>query len=278
MPKTLFMKSPKLHKAPRTGSKTTAKPLTAKTIAKLFTAKNMARALPLNLDLPGILFVEAAARIQRGEKQISGLRRALKRHRKRLTWAQQAKSEDEVEDKWVDVIQGVGGLEPIFGATVREFAVADVLLVAAAEAYINSVAVHVLVRSEFEQFDKLSPVGKWLFLPKVMKLKWQLSLDKGCLQQFAAVVTRRNRVVHPRVIRVKSVSEVEAFLKQFSLDPHQAQKGLTAVADLIRGISFSWKGSYGPNWLEPAGASERPPCFFLGSVEASLRLGEPGEA
>lgn len=241
------------------------------------TEEDIARCFQLNLDLPGILFVEAAKRIQRGEKNLSRLRRELKRHKTRLTSAQQAQTENKAVDAWVDVIQGVGSIEPIFGATVSEFAVADVLLVAVAEAYVNAVAAHVLVRCEFEQFDKLSPVGKWLFLPKAMKLKWKLSLDKGCLQQFAALVTRRNRIVHPRVFHVQGVVEVEAFLKRLSLDPDEARKGLTAVVDLIRGISLSWRGAYGPEWLEPAGAAERPPCFYLGNVELGARLGRLGE-
>ena len=241
------------------------------------TEEDFARSIALNLDLPGIFFVEAAARIQRGEKKVLKLRQGLKRHAARLTSAQKTQTENKSADAWVDVIQGVGSLESIFGNTISEFAVADVLLVAAAEAYVNSVAAHVLGRSEFDQFDKLSPVGKWLFLPKAMNLKWKPSLAKGCLQQFASVVTRRNRTVHPRVVRVRGVVEVDAFLKQLSLDPHQAKNGLTAVADLIRGISLSWRGSYGPDWLNPDSAAEHAPCFYVGSVEGPGRLGRPEE-
>jgi len=142
---------------------------------------------------------------------------------------------------------------------------------------VNSVATHVLTSSEFKEFEKLSPVGKWLFLPKLMKLKWSPGLDQGCLQQFAELAGRRNHVVHPRISKVAGVAAIGEFLKKLKLDEHVAKKGRQAVIDLIRGLSLSWRGSYGPDWLRPESAKARPPCLFLGSVEASARLAKPGD-
>ena len=144
--------------------------------------ENFARSVDLHLDLPGILYVEAVGRIGRGEKGLIELRKELAQHQARVAAAESA-TDDEVVDGWVDVIQGVGGLERRFGATLSELAVADVLLVAAAEAYINVVASHVLSRGESQQFDKLSPVGKWLFLPRTMKLKWIFSANNRALAE-----------------------------------------------------------------------------------------------
>lgn len=239
--------------------------------------EDLARRLPLQLDLPGILFVEAAQRIDRGAQRLSELRNELNAHRAWVASAAKALGEDEVTDAWVDVLQGVGGLEAVFGSTVSEFAVADVLLVAAAEAYVNAVAAHVLASSACEQFEKLSPVGKWLFLPRLMKLKWLPELDKGCLQQFAELAGRRNRVVHPRIVRVAGAVDIEVFLKKLALDESLAKKGRQAVIELIRELSLSWRGSSGPDWLRPECAKDRPPCFILGSVEVPVRLAKPGE-
>ena len=234
--------------------------------------QTFATRLPLLLDTPGLFYVEARTRIARGTKGLAKLLPELKKHRSRVV-AAIATNGSDVEDAWIDVIQGVGSLETTFGATIREFGVADVLLVAAAESYINAIAAHILNGADAEHFDKLSPVGKWLFLPQLMKLKWKPTLASGCLQQFAAVVARRNRIVHPRPLKVDGTVDVDAFIKQLKLDATSANAGVEAVKDLIRGISLAWRGGYGPDWLDPGKAANRPPCFILGTVEASGRLG-----
>lgn len=235
--------------------------------------EDFARQVPLQLDLPGILYVEAAQKIDRGVERLTELRNALHSHHARIAVAATGTG----VDAWGDVLQGVGGLEAKFAATVSELAVADVLLVAAAEAYVNAVAAQVLAPSASEQFEKLSPVGKWLFLPRLMKLKWLPALDRGCLQQFAELASRRNRVVHPRVVKVAGAVDIEAFLKKLSLDERVAKNGRKAVADLIRELCNSWRGSSGPDWLCPENAKDRPPCFILGNVASPGRLARPGE-
>jgi len=169
-------------------------------------------------------------------------------------------------------------MEPLFGATVAQLAIADVLLVCAAEAYINAVAAHVLKANDLEQFEKLSPVGKWSFLPRLMGLKWRPSVSRGCLQTFAQMVSRRNRVVHPRVVQVDNATQVARFITQMRLDGRSTIAGVDAVRELIKQLSLSWRGSHGPDWLNPATVAARPPCFTFGPIDGSMRfVGHRGE-
>jgi len=228
----------------------------------------------LQLDAPGLLFVEARNRIQRGSSKLERLQRELEKQRSRLSKASSQTDELAHESAWVDVIQGIGSLEPVYGATIRELIVADILLVTAAEAYINEVAHHRLDRADAELFDKLSPLGKWLFLPKLLKLTWRPSLSRGPLQQFAALVARRNKFIHPKVFQVTGVAAIEEFLRILQLNANSAAQGVAAVGELIRSISKALRGSSGPDWLNESSAKKQPPCFVIGNPTSGYaRLG-----
>jgi hypothetical protein len=228
--------------------------------------------LPVSLDAPGLFFVEARSRVERGAKAMTGILAELDSHTRRVDMARASTTEEAKDDAWSDVNRELGRIETEFGSTITNFLVADVLLVAAAEAYINSIAAHVLPASDADNFDKLSPVGKWLFLPKIMKLKWKPSLSEGSLQQFSLVVSRRNRVIHAKGFHVRSTAEVKEFVKHLKLEVKSARAGVLAVRDLIREISLAWRGAYGPDWLEHRKARVRPPCFTLGPPDAPMRF------
>ena len=187
--------------------------------------------------------------------------------------ASTGESEDLRDDAWVQVILGVGGLEPACGKAIREFAVGQILLVAAAEAYANAVAHHSLGGASAAQFDKLSPTGKWLFLPDVLRVKWKPSLSRKPLQDFAHLVTRRNQLIHPRQIRIRGLVGISELLKHIGADLKTASRDLECVRTMIREFSLSWNGSYGPDWLDPDNARQSPPCFFGGSIESLCGLG-----
>jgi hypothetical protein len=240
-------------------------------------SENLAMMLPLNLDLAGVFFHEALERFEAGSLSLSRLYEDLPQHGERVLRATSSESEDLREDAWVDVIQGVGGLEPAFGGAIREFAVGQILLVAAAEAYANAVAHHSLGGASAALFDKLSPTGKWLFLPDVLRIKWKPNLSRKPLQDFADLVVRRNQLIHPKQIRIRGVVGVEEFLKRIGADPKVASRDLECVRCMIREFNLNWNESYGPDWLDPENARQKPPCFFAGSIEFSLRLGTPGQ-
>jgi hypothetical protein len=235
-------------------------------------AEVLATRVPVFLDTAGLFFVEASRRVERGARGLARILPELKAHTSRVATARRSATADD-DSAWVEVIRELGRVETDFGATVNHFLIADVFLVAAAEAYINSVAAFVLPRGDFEHFDKLNPVGKWLFLPKIMKLKWKPSLSKGCLQQFAALVARRNRIVHAKQFKVGSAAQAEDFVRELRLEEPLARAGVKAVRELLRQFSLSWKGSYGPDWLDPKRSSMRPPCLLVGFPDAPVRYG-----
>ncbi len=238
-----------------------------------FGADALATRLPLLLDIPGLFFAEARRRVHRAKKGLAQLLPELQSHVARVQRASTQLKGEEADDAWTDIIRQVGRLETLFGSTINDFLVADVLLVASAEAYINAIADHVLPTAEAQQFDKLSPIGKWLILPQMMKLKWKPQLSAGSLQEFAAVVARRNRVVHPKPLIVESTAAVAAFVKQLRLDARAADAGIKAVRDLFQQMSLAWRGSSGPDWLDPRKSRVRPPCFILGGAQIAARLG-----
>jgi hypothetical protein len=76
---------------------------------------------------------------------------------------------------------------------------------------------------------------------------------------------------------MRGVLDIRDFLKSVGADPDKASKDLECVRIMIREFCLSWKGSYGPDWLEIDRAQARPPCFFGGNIEGSVRFGRPGE-
>lgn len=244
----------------------------------LFVDQGWMSGFTLNLDLPGLLYVEAAKRIESAFVKLRGIELGLAKHSVRVSETGDSPNDEVAEDRWVDVIQGVGGFEPDCAAALTDLAVADITLVTSSEAYINLVAQHVLEGKESAHFDKLSPVAKWLFLPRIINLSWQPRLGEEPLQGFSELVSRRNRWIHPKgIINPNGIVDLKGFLNQCGLDISTAHQGMKSVRELMQGFCMAWKGSYGPDWLDAESAKEHPPCFFLGDVELYARLGRPGE-
>ncbi len=225
---------------------------------------------PLTMDTSGIFYVEARRRIRCGEKLLRQLQSELSTLEDA---ASNVAAMSATEEERIDFILGIGGIETNFGKMTKEFFVADILLAASAEAYINLVARHVLSGTEAECFDKLSPVGKWLFLPRVMKLNWQPKMDSEPLQSFQALVKRRNQVVHPQPKKIPCLLKLAELMSRLGLDPKQSLRGANSVKNLISQFAKSWRGSNGPNWLHENSARRHPPCFTFGDPDRPMRLG-----
>ena len=238
-----------------------------------FDIKQFVSDVPLSLDMPGIFFVEARKRARAASRSLEKLNSQLRQHRTRVKNTTKKANAAHPDDPWTQIIHGVSGIETVFAKTIRDFSVSDVLLVAAAESYVNAIADHVLTPTDAALFDKLSPTGKWLFLPKVMSLDWNPDSSKGDLKEFAAVVARRNKIVHPKKIEVKGTANVQDFIERLRMNAQLADRGISAVGGLISDISLHWRGSYGPAWLQESAANNHPPCFLLGTPEAPARLG-----
>ena len=93
----------------------------------------IATRIPVFLDTAGFFFVEARRRVERGARGLARILTKLKAHGGRVATARRSRT-DEDDSAWVDVIRQLGRRETEFGATINHFLIADVLLVAAAEA------------------------------------------------------------------------------------------------------------------------------------------------
>jgi len=139
---------------------------------------------------------------------------------------------------------------------------------------VNEVANSVLTGSKFDEFDKLSLSGKWIFIQDIMKLKKQMAVDKNPLQGFVQLIKERNKLVHFKGRKKElELLEIPNYLEDFNLTPSDCKRNLENVRELIICFSLNWRGSYGPDWLNVDDrGSYRNPCFFLGNREISSVL------
>ena len=85
--------------------------------------------------------------------------------------------------------------------SMKEFSQTKILLVNSAEAYISRVATHDLKGKQQQEFDKLSIIGKFLFMLRLLKFKGGMfTPDKNPLQSFTKLVEDRNKLVHFKAI------------------------------------------------------------------------------
>lgn len=231
----------------------------------------------LNLDLAGILFVQACKHVQQGTASYSALNEEIEKHGKLLADCGDKIFQDESDDNLTKVIQSLGALEDKYAPVVTHFGVASILLVNSAEAHINDISTVVLSGAEADQFDKLTPAGKWLFLPKLMGLSFKPELGKGPMQDFDKLVKRRNRLIHAKPMRQTGLRDVPRFVEDLGMNPGEMARSVESVRQLIREFSLSWKGSYGPDWLNPDGENYRDPCFYFWNADFPMRLGRAGE-
>lgn len=231
----------------------------------------------LTLDLAGILFVEASKHLCEGQDKHRVLQQELGKVNELLTRYKATSKETDGEDALTDAIQGMGTLADTYSPVIAHFSLAAILLVSAAEAFANDVASHVLTGGEANHFDKLTSVGKWLFLPRVMELDFEPHLGEAPLQGFSELVSRRNMLVHPKPHKQEGILKLPEFIQRMGLDPDTGTAALDSVRQLIRRFSLSWKGSYGPDWLYPESEHFRMPGFYIGDVETPARLGRPDD-
>jgi len=165
----------------------------------------------------------------------------------------------------LQLISNLRKLELYYEPVTKHFSLAKILLVASAEAYINEVAaIEIRGKSSQDEFDKLSIIGKWLFLPKLIKMKTIFRLDRDPLQSFSELVRSRNKLIHFKFKPKKLVNyDVPAFIDEFSLSPKKTEEAFKSVKNLITKFDLAWTGSYGPDWLNPNGKEYRKPCFYF---------------
>ena len=67
---------------------------------------------------------------------------------------------------------------------IRYFSTAKILLVCCAEAFVDEIAAVVVKGRKLDEFDKLSVIGKWLFIQDLLQLDEKFNLDRKPLQGF----------------------------------------------------------------------------------------------
>jgi hypothetical protein len=229
----------------------------------------------LNLDLAGVLCYGAYLHIQQGIGHYGRLEKAVEKHRKLLGGLTHLKGNQRADH--IDrVIHSLGALEDHYGPVVMNFGTAIILLVSAAETYANDVAAIALQGADRDQFDKLTPIGKWLFLPRLMRLTFKPSVGEWPMQGFADLAKRRNQLIHAKPMRQPGLLTPPTFAEELGMSPDRMTKSMQSVRDLIREFSLSWRGSSGPDWLDPTRDSFRQPCFYLLNRGVPFRLGRAG--
>jgi hypothetical protein len=212
----------------------------------------------INLDLAGILYVAAYESYLHGEKLYSKLLKKIQtynayKERKNRKWHREF------------MLKKLRELELHYEPVVRELSTSKILLVNSAEAYINEVANCELSGRQFSEFDKLSIVGKWQFLPLIMKLKKNpFSLDRNPLQGFSKLASDRNKLVHFKGYRnILENQNLPNFIVDYNLTPKSCKQALDAVKSMIEKLSLGWVGSYGPDWINFPDKNARRPCFYM---------------
>lgn len=227
----------------------------------------------LNLDLAGILFVNSYMQIKEGKFAYRKLQKEIVKYK--LSYERRAAKFDLESDGFIThQLHKLRDLEVFYEPVVRHFATAKILLVTCAEAFVNEVANAVLKGKSLVEFDKLSPVGKWIFIQDLAKIKGRIGLDSNPLQGFIELVKDRNKLVHFKGDRkYLQILEIPNYLEEYRFTPESCERNFENVRNLLESFSLKWIGSYGPDWLHPDDKMQfRNPCFFLGNRKVATVL------
>jgi hypothetical protein len=228
--------------------------------------------LPLNLDLAGIFFISAFININQGEKEYNKLQKEIDKYKKTYK-SQEKKHSIDTDDFVTHMLSKIRNMEIFYEPVVRYFSTAKILLVCCAEAFVNEISSVVLKGRKLAEFDKLSVIGKWLFIQDILKLDKKFDLDRNPLQGLNLLVKERNKLVHFKGIKgTLKTLEIPNYIDELKLTPEHCKANFESVRDLIITISLKWRGSYGPGWLNTEDKQFRNPCFYLGNSMTPMVL------
>lgn len=165
-------------------------------------------------------------------------------------------------------------IELVYAPVLRHLMNFKIVLSCCIEAYINEVGITKLSIKEFGEFDKLSIIGKWLFIHQIFKLKkGSFKLGEEPLQGVSDLIRDRNKIVHYKSKPQKTYLQIPDFIDIYNLNPKECEKNLKSVKKLLRDFSNNWIGSNGPHWLKNKDDEMyRVPCFYMFNHEAPLTL------
>jgi hypothetical protein len=135
-----------------------------------------------------------------------------------------------------------------YAPVLEHLATVHLLSVNCLEATINLMARDRLTGAMFDEFDKLTVVGKWLFLPKIFKLK---GFDAGAepLQTFIQMVKWRNLLTHYRQKREPwNGFRLPTFLGSLGLTIEDGERSVRATRRMVQEIHDQFKEEMDHGW------------------------------
>jgi hypothetical protein len=205
--------------------------------------------MDINLDLAGIFFIAGWEHMGKGKKAFDKLESKKQNYNKlrnKINKLRQfienfskvkkkgGKFNNELEEYILKLISNLRELELYYEPVIKHFSLAKILFVASAEAYVNEVAaVAIKGKSSQDEFDKLSLIGKWLFLPKLMRMKKIFLLDRDPLQSFSELVRSRHKLIHFKFKPRKLIDyDITPFIDELSLSFKKTEEAFKSVKNL----------------------------------------------
>ena len=228
--------------------------------------------IKIHLELAGIYYVNAILQFKEAVKHFKKLEVEYEKYNQ--VYEERAKKYKINSDSFYTyMLPRLRNIEVFYEPVVRYFSTGKMLLVCCAEIFINEVAATTLNGRSLLEFDKLSILGKWIFIQDVLKFKKKITVDKNPLQGFAALIAERNKLVHFKGLNKKlNPFIIPDFLNDLNLTPSKSEKNVEAVKGLLKDFSGLWTGSSGPDWLNADKEEYRNPCFYTVNREAPMIL------
>ena len=166
---------------------------------------------------------------------------------------------DELERVYIQMEDADYNIGASYGPYFQNIALTHILCVTAAEAHINIIAKGQLNGKFWENFEKMSIEGKWLFLPKLLG-NTTFNQGEQPFQSFSDIIKYRNALVH-----YKSKKEIwdgferrmPKFLGRLGLSLREARKSIKTIKSMILNLSKLLNLEI-PHWLRE-GYNDLPP-------------------
>lgn len=159
-------------------------------------------------------------------------------------------SYDEVEPFAIQLDSLYSELQHKYLPVIINIALVHILNALCLEAFINKIAIdNIEPKSSFDEFDRLSLEGKYLFFPKLIGKRDTFEKDKEPFQGFKNIIKWRNNLVH-----FKGKSEMwrsympPQFFDDFGLRLECAKKSCGSVEGMIKAICGYCNFSL-PEWI-----------------------------
>ncbi len=135
-----------------------------------------------------------------------------------------------------------------YAPVLEHIAIVHLLCANCLEATINAIGKDLLTGSMFEEFDKLSLTGKWLFLPKIRELKG-FDPGKEPFQSFNRMIKFRNHLTHYRPKKEDGPAfAVPTFLASLGLTVEDAECSVKVTRKMVGDIHRQLKREMDYGW------------------------------